>query len=136
MKNRFLSSLRKYWFCFLLSVLMVIGLCLTAEYADVYQTGSEGDMIRFNLGDLYLIYGIPIYSCIYGCLSFAILKKAWFPQLILFAVVFTFFLTQGIAEALAWEGTYIWSAVPVVFSLIGTAITALICFIIKSMKEN
>lgn len=135
MKNRFLSFLRKYWFCLLLSIIMVIGIHLSTRYADVYKTGNVGDMIRFDLGELYLIFGLPLYSFVYGCLSYTILKKAWLPQLILFGVTFIHWFIYGI-EALFWEGTYILSAVPVIFSLIGTGITSLIYTIIKSIKKN
>lgn len=135
MKNRFLSFFRKYWFCFLLSIIMVIGIHLSTRYADVYKTGNVGDMIRFDLGDLYLIFGLPLYSFVYGCLSYTILKKAWLPQLILFGVTFIHWFIYGI-EALFWEGTYILSAVPVIFSLIGTGIASFIYTIIKSTKKN
>ena len=135
MKNRFLIFFRKYWFCFLLSIIMVIGIHLSTRYADVYKTGNVGDMIRFDLGDLYLIFGLPLYSFVYGCLSYTILKKAWLPQLILFGVTFIHWFIYGI-EALFWEGTYILSAVPVIFSLIGTGITSLIYTIIKSINKN
>ena len=135
MKNRFLSFLRKYWFCLLLSIIMVIGIHLSTRYADVYKTGNVGDMIRFDLGDLYLIFGLPLYSFVYGCLSYTILKKAWLPQLIFFGVTFIHWFIYGI-EALFWEGTYILSAVPVIFSLIGTGITSLIYTIIKSINKN
>ena len=63
MKNRFLSFLRKYWFCFLLSIIMVIGNSLSTYYTDFYTIKS--DMIKFGLSSLYLIYVIPIYSLIY-----------------------------------------------------------------------
>ncbi len=135
MKNRFLIFFRKYWFCFLLSIIMVIGIHLSTRYADVYKTGNVGDMIRFDLGDLYLIFGLPLYSFVYGCLSYTILKKAWLPQLILFGVTFIHWFIYGI-EALFWEGTYILSAVPVIFSLIGTGIASFIYTIIKSIKKN
>lgn len=135
MKNRFLSFLRKYWFCLLLSIIMVIGIHLSTRYADLYETGSVGDMIRFDLGELYLIYVIPLYSFVYGCLSYIILKKAWLPQLILFGVTFIHWFIYGI-DALFWEGTYILSAVPVIFSLIGTGIASFIYTIIKSIKKN
>lgn len=114
---------------------MVIGIHLSTHYADLYETGSVGDMIRFDLGDLYLIYVIPLYSFVYGCLSYIILKKAWLPQLILFGVTFIHWFIYGI-EALFWEGTYILSAVPVIFSLIGTGIASFIYTIIKSIKKN
>ena len=134
MKNRFLNFLRKYWLCILLSVIMVIGMSLTTIYADLYKTGSEDDMIRFNLKDLYLVYGLPLYSSIYGCLTYIKTKNRWFPLLILGVVNFLYWFRFDIKE-LAWLGTYIWSAVPVFFSLIGSAITAFILHIIKSMKE-
>ena len=135
MKTRLLNFLRKYWFCFLLSLIMVIGIHLSARYADLYETGSVGDMIRFDLGDLYLIYVIPLYSFVYGCLSYIISKKAWLPQLILFGVTFINWFIYGI-ELFYWEGTYIFSAVAVLFSLIGTGITSFIYNIIKSIKKN
>ena len=135
MKNRFLNFLKKYWLCILLSLIMVAGLYLSSHYADLYETGSEGDMIRFDLGDLYLIYGLPLYSLIYGCLSFIKVKKIWLPQLILFTITFLHWFIYGV-DALFWGGTYLWSAVPVLFSLIGTRITVFIYKIIKSIKEH
>ena len=135
MKNRFLSFLKEYWFCFLLSIIMVIGIAFSIRYADLYKTGSDGDMIRFDLGDLYLIFVLPLYSFVYGCLSYIILKKAWLPQVILFGVTFVYWFIYGI-EALFWEGTYILSAVPVLFSLIGTGIASFIYNMIKSIKKN
>ncbi len=114
---------------------MVIGIHLSTRYADLYETGSVGDMIRFDLGELYLIYVIPLYSFVYGCLSYIILKKAWLPQLILFGVTFIHWFIYGI-DALFWEGTYILSAVPVIFSLIGTGIASFIYTIINSIKKN
>jgi len=134
MKNRFLSFLRKYWFCLLLSIIMVIGIHLSTRYADVYKTGNVGDMIRFDLGDLYLIFGLPVYSLIYGCLTYIKTKNRWFPLLILGVVGFLYWFRFDIKE-LAWPGTYIWSAVPVFFSLIGSSTTAFILYIIKSMKK-
>ena len=113
---------------------MVMGISLSTRYADLYKTGSEDDMIRFNLKDLYLVYGLPLYSSIYGCLTYIKTKNRWFPLLILGVVGFLYWFRFDIKE-LAWPGTYIWSAVPVFFSLIGSSITAFILYIIKSMKE-
>ena len=135
MKNRFLSFLKRYRFCFLLSIIMVTGIPLSTLFADLYKTGSSGDMIRFDLRELYLVFGLPLYSFVYGCLSYTILKKAWLPQLILFGVAFLYWFIYGI-EALFWQGTYIFSAVPVIFSLIGTGIASFIYTIIKSIKKN
>lgn len=135
MKNRFLNFLRRYWLCILLSIIMVIGVSLSTRYANLYKSGNDNSMIRFDLRDLYLVFGLPLYSLIYGCLSYIKTKKIWFPHLILCTVTFLFWFRFDI-KALAWAGTFIWSAYPVIFSLIGTTITAFICYIIKSMKEN
>ena len=135
MKNRFLSFLKKHWFCFLLSIIMVIGIQLSPIFADLYETGNGDDMISLDLRELYLVFGLPLFSLIYGCLSYIKLKKIWFPQLILCIVAFLYWFRFDFNE-LAWPGTYIWSICPVVFSLIGSVITAFICCLIKSMKEN
>lgn len=139
MKKRFLSFLKKYWFCFLLSVIMIVGIYLSTRYADLYETGSVGDTIRFSLGDLYLIYGIPLYSLISGCLSYIILKKVWIPQMILYFTTCTYFFGTNLIvykEVDNWKNILVFSILPVLFSLIGTAITAFIYCIIKSIKKN
>ena len=76
MINRFLNFLRRYWICILLSVIMVIGISLSTRYANLYESGSG--MIRFDLRELYLIFGLPLYSLIYGCLSYIKTKKYGF----------------------------------------------------------
>ena len=52
MENGFLSFLREYWLCVLLSIIMVIGMFLSTIYANLYKSGSESDMIRFNLKEM------------------------------------------------------------------------------------
>ena len=133
MKNRFLNFLKKYWLCILLSVIMVIGLSLSTTFADLYESGRG--YIRFDLRELCLVFGLPLYSSIYGCLTYIKTKNRWFPLLILGVVNFLYWFRFDIKE-LAWLGTYIWSVVPVLFALIGTGITAFIYNIIKSMKKK
>jgi hypothetical protein len=81
MKNRVLNFLKKYWLCFLFSVIMTIGIYVSTCYAHLYESGHG--MIRFNLRDLYLIFGLPLLSLIYGCLSYIKTKRVLLPQLIL-----------------------------------------------------
>ena len=134
MENEVLNFLKKYWLCILLSVIMVVGIALSTCFADLYQTGSPGDMIRFNLGGLYIIYGLPLYSLIYGCLSYIKTKKIWFPQLILF--IFSIVYWQMFdSSSLEWVGVFLLSIYPFVFSLIGTVITAFIFYVGRKLKE-
>ena len=133
MKNRFLIFLTKYLICFVLSVIMVIGVSLSTRYANVYE--SNQGVIRFDLREIYLVFGIPLYALMYGGLSFIKTRRVWIPQTILCIVAFLYWFRFDI-NALAWAGTFIWSVYPVIFSMIGTLITALIYFIIKSDKKQ
>lgn len=137
MKNRFLLFLRNYWLCILLSVIMATGLFLSTFYADSYKIGS--DMIQFDLSILYLIYVVPIYSLIYGSLTYVKIKKVWDPQLFLyFTTAISFFYTNLIINKNidAWKNILIFSVYPVIFSLIGAGITLLIYKMIKSLKKD
>ena len=60
MKNVFLNFFKKYWLCFLLSVIMVVGIFLSTVYADLYESGKG--YIRLDLRELYLIFGLSLYS--------------------------------------------------------------------------
>lgn len=132
--KKMLNFLKKYWLCFALSIIMVMGIDLTTLYADLYISGS-GDDISFNLRELYLIFGLPLYSLIYGCLSFIKTKKILVPLLILFVISFIHWFRFDIGE-LTWAGTYIWSALPVVFSLIGTIITVIVYCFVEFVKSR
>lgn len=123
MKNGFLSFLREYWLCILLSVIMVIGLSLSTTFADLYESGRG--YIQFDLRELCLVFGLPLYSIIYGCLSYIKIKGIWVPQFILCIITFLYWFRFDI-KALAWAGTFIWTAYPIIFSLIGVGITAFI----------
>ena len=128
-----MNFLKKYWFCFLLSAIIIGGVPFSSHFADLYEHG--GDNMSFDFYDDYLISIMPLFSLIYGCLSYAILKKAWLQQLILFVIAFIYWFGFDMKN-LEWLGTYIWTFIPLIFSLIGTGITAFICWGIRDMKKN
>lgn len=133
--NKTRKFLRKYWLCFLLSVLMVVGMLLSTVYKDVYESGSE--MIRFNLQDVYLIFGIPLVSFIYGCLSYLNTKKTWIPQLIIYSITCIYFFATNFIMYKELNAGVLWfSLFPVIFSLLGTGITAFIYYVVKSIREE
>lgn len=135
MKNRLLKILRKYWGCILFSLIMVIGLFLTMRFADLCETGKG--YIRLNLYETYLILGIPLLSFAYGCVSYVVLKKLWVQQLILLVINIAYWIVFSVGSvAQKLITTAVGSAYPVVFSLIGTLITAFICYIVKITLEN
>lgn len=137
MKNRFLNFLQKYWFCLLLSLIMVVGVSLSDYYAYLYEFGS--DKIKFGLSTLYLVYVIPIYSLIYGCSSYVKIKKVWIPDLILYFTTCIYFLCTNLIidkETDSWGNILIFSVYPVIFSFVGRGISALIYSIINSIKKK
>ena len=135
MGNRFLKFLKRYWLSILLSLIMVLGIFLSAVYADLCTFGKG--YIQFDLWEFYLVFGLPVYGLIYGCLSYLKAKKVWVPQLILFIVNLLFWFTNiREIDDFSWPGIYIWSVYPVIFSLIGASVTKLICYIVKEIKED
>ena len=133
MKKRFKDFIKKYWLCFLLSVIMILGMYLSDYYSDLYISGRG--TIRMGLGGLYLLLIVPLYTFIYGCVSFAILKKIWVPQFVLYVIVFFYGLIFDI-DYPDLGGPLMWAVYPIIFSLVGTAITALTYKIIKAIKQS
>ena len=133
MGKKFLQFLKKYWFCILLSAIMVIGLFLSTFFADLYECGRG--YIRFDLREMYLIFGLPIYSLIYGCLSYIKTKKIWVPQLFFCGFSFLYWFRFDMKE-LVWAGTYVWTAYSAIFSLIGVGITVFIRRLTKVIQQS
>ena len=120
--------LRKYWVCILLSTIMVVGTFLSTRYADLYVVDSG--IINFDLSTLYLICVVPVYSIIYGVLSYVVLKKVWVPQLILYVITVVGFVVNNLIVDREFDAVInilIMSVIPLLFSLVGTLITAFIC---------
>lgn len=116
---------------------MSAGFLLSTIYAGTYKIGSG--MLQFDLSILYLIYVVPIYSLIYGGLTYVKIKKVWGPQLFLyFTTVISLFYTNLVINKNidAWKNILTISAYPIIFSLIGVGITALIYKAIKSIKKD
>ena len=135
MGKKFLQFLKKYRLCILLSSIIIIGMFLATVYADLYKSGGY---IRFNSQAWYLIFGLPIFSLIYGCLSYLKMKKVLIPNSILYVIVCIYFLITNsiIYKASAWVIIFIVSVYPVIFSLIGVGITVFIRRLIKVIQQS
>ena len=96
MKNRLLIFLRKYRLLLLLNIIMLIGIAFSKIFGDLYI--QKRDLFSFNLHTIYIFAVLPIYSFIYGCLSYIICKKVWFPQILLaVAMILGFLLAELIS---------------------------------------
>lgn len=93
MKNRFLNLLRKYRLLLLLNIFILIATVFSKIFGELYII--KRDFFSFNLHTVYVFAVLPIYSIIYGCLSYIICKKVWFPQMLLVVtMVLGFLLTE------------------------------------------
>ena len=127
MKNRFLRFFRTYRLCLLLSLIMVWGIFVSTNNADLFELGL------LNFRETYLILGLSILSLIYGSVSYIKTRRIWIPQLILCFVSFLYWFQFDITT-LAWAGTYMWAVYPVIFSIIGASLTAFIYYLNNSNK--
>ena len=81
--------------------------------------------------DLYLVLILPIFHFLYGCVAYIITKKIWLSQLILLIISFVVSLLLNMKAII---NVIALSVVSVICSLIGAAVTAFICWIIREIK--
>ena len=138
MKNRFLKFLQRYYILIILSLVHPLAM-VTAEYwGNVIIT--RGALGPFRSYDFYLVCFLPIFHFVYGGISFIITKKVFIPNFTPTAIYFMYFGALYLKKFdFAIENFYsmlFFSLFPIVFSMIGTLITAGVSKVIKSMKKS
>lgn len=137
MKNKFLNFFRKYWIYIVLNIIMVIGFVLSIIFANLYKTG--GHSLQFNLNDMYIFVVLPLFSLIYGVLSFIYCKNGHIPLLILYVTAFLCLFVFSIISTGDFRvliSCLILAAYPILFSLFGTIIGILIYLLVRSIKKT
>ena len=135
MKNRFLNFFSTHWLFVLLNIIILIGTIFSKVFGDVYI--QKNDLYSFNLHSIYIFVILPIYSLIYGFLSYVVYKKIWFQQLLLAITLLLGFL---ITELISVEtnglifGVLILTPIFTLFSIFTSLTTKIICKIISVMK--
>ena len=105
----------------------------------IYLVLGRSKGFQFAAGDLYLLFGLPIYLFLRGMITRIIFKKVWWPNLVfLFEVWLTFPLTSWEFEIqiLFSATSLIISAVAFLISTIGSLITAKIIKIVHLKKSQ
>lgn len=96
MKKKFLLFLNDHWFIILLNTLMLIGTVFSNIFGDIYI--KKNTLYSFNLHSIYVLVVLPIYSLIYGCISYVVYKRLWSQQILLaIALLLAFLITELIA---------------------------------------
>lgn len=138
MKNRFLSFLKRYYILIILSLLHPLAIITVQYWGGIVI--SRGVLGPFRTSDFYLIFIMPIFHFIYGCIAYKITKKIFIPSSIVILTNFVFlclislvklnFSIDMIMQILLFP------MLTAIFSMIGAGITAFIYRIIRSMREK
>ena len=127
MKSRFVNFIKKYWLCFVVNALPVMGLLIIKNYFDdviVLRT----DMFQWSVMDFYLLYGLPLYAVLYGILTRVFTKKIWAPNIILFMTVWLLlFAFAGFPfDLLFTVYALVWPAVMLLISFLFSMLTSVL----------
>lgn len=134
MKNRFLIFLKKYYILIFLSLVHPLAMATTQHWGRIVLWSKDffGDVLTY---DVYFICFIPIAYIIYGCITYLYFKKAFIPNAIPTIIFSTYFCCVYLKDFDLFSILF-FTLFPIVFSIAGTAITALIYYIVKSIKED
>ncbi len=137
MKTSFVKFINKYKFCIVLNFIMLIGMLLSNFFGDLYTVNTG--LWSYNLHSVYVIVALPIYSMIYGLLSYIFHRRIWVPQLLLF--IFTI-LCFAFTELPPIEGNgfligiFVITPCYVICSISGAIVTFVIFKMITSVKRT
>ena len=137
MKKALQQLFCQYKLLVLFNVIMIIGAVLSSVMGDIYVVQNE--VLSYNLHSIFVLGILPVYSLLYGIVSYAIYKKVQYPQ---FSLLTTLVLSFLFAELISLDisglivGFFILTPCYIVISFIGIAVTAFICFVRRQMKET
>lgn len=138
MKNRFLDFLKRYYILMILGLVHPLAMATTQYWGNIIL--SRDALGPFRTYDFYLICFLPIFSFIYGCIMYIIAKNIFVSNAVLTVIYFICFSVSYLEELL-FSTHYFYSILfftlfPIIFSMIGSGITAFIYRVIKSLKGN
>ena len=138
MKKRFLTFLKRHYILMILGLVHPFAMATTQYWGNIII--SRDALGPFRTYDFYLICFLPIFNFIYGCIMYIIAKKIFIanaiPTIIYFIYFGFFYLKDFIFSIEHFYTMLFFTLFPIVFSIIGTGITAFVYRIIKSLKEN
>ena len=137
MRKALRHLLCKYKLIIVFNIIMIIGTVLSAVKGDIYVVDNQ--VLSYNLHGLFLLDVLPIYSFLYGIISYAIYKKILYPQiLLLIALVLSFFFAGLFILDMnsTISGAFFLIPCYMVISFIGIAVIALPLKLIAEFKKN
>ena len=137
MKKVLLQLISQYRLLVLFNIIVIISTVLSSAMGDIYVVQNE--VLSYNLHSIFVLRILPVYSLLYGIVSYAIYKKIRYPQ---FSLLTTLVLSFLFAELISLDisglivGFFILTPCYMVVSFIGIAVILLPFKLINEFKEN
>ena len=137
MKKHFHNFFYQYRLLILFNVIMIISTALSSVMGDIYVVQNE--VLSYNLHSIFVLRILPVYSLLYGIVSYAIYKKIRYPQ---FSLLTTLVLSFLFAELISLDirglivGFFILTPCYMVVSFIGIAVILIPYKLINGLKKN
>ncbi len=137
MKKHFHNFFCQYRLLVLFNIIMIISTVLSSVIGDIYVVRNE--VLSYNLHSIFVFRILPVYSLLYGIVSYAIYKKIRYPQfLLLTTLAFSFLFAELIPLDISGliVGFFILTPCYMVVSFVGIAVILIPYKLINKIKEN
>lgn len=137
MKKVLAQLFYQYKLLLLFNIIMIISTVLSSVMGDIYVVQNE--VLSYNLHSIFVLRILPVYSLLYGIVSYAIYKKIRYPQfLLLTTLVFGFLFAELISLDISGliVGFFILTPCYIVVSFIGIAVILIPYKLINTLKAK
>ena len=137
MKKALAQLFYQYKLLLLFNIIMIITTVLSSVIGDIYVVQNE--VLSYNLHSIFVLRILPVYSLLYGILSYAIYKKIRYPQfLLLTTLVLTFLFSELISLDISGliVGFLILTPCYMVVSFVGIAVILIPYKLIKKTGDG
>jgi len=137
MKKHLHNFFYQYRLLVLFNIIMIISTVLSSAMGYIYV--AQNEVLSYNLHSIFVLRILPVYSLLYGIVSYAIYKKIQYPQfLLLITLVLGFLFAELISLDIGGliVGFFLLTPCYMVVSFIGIAVILLPFKLINEFKEN
>lgn len=137
MKKHLHNFFYQYKLLVLFNIIIIISTVLSSVMGDIYVVKNE--VLSYNLHSIFVFRILPVYSLLYGIVSYAIYKKIRYPQFLLLTTLAFSFLFAGLISldiSGLIVGFLILTPCYMVVSFLGIAVILIPCKLINEIKEN
>ena len=137
MKKVLAQLFYQYKLLLLFNIIIIISAVLSSVMGYIYVVQNE--VLSYNLHSLFVLQVLPVYSLLYGIVSYAIYKKIRFPQFLLLTTLVLVFL---FAELISFDisgllvGFFVLTPCCMVVSFVGIAVILIPYKLISALKTK